>query len=349
MANETPVEAPRRSNIQDVARLAGVSRATAARVFADSPNVAPATRTKVLEAAKLVNYTPNPMARGLKGGPTNSVGVLWSLGGNVYAAEITRQIAQSLHQRGYMAHVVDFGGDPALDREILQEYARRGMDGLVLQTDTMRWLIGDPANHELLRPFKAVVLVTPKKEDLPYDQVVRDRNGAYREAAAHFAESGRKKPAILISYVNMNQPKADAYLDELRLRGIQLYPEPIIDISQQGSFSLKQTAQLLKSQFENETFPFDAVMCSNDATALVMRDWLCRNGLRTPEHVALIGFNDSEIAPYMDPPLASVDRRSSEVAHAIMELLLARLNQPDRQQQIQHIPMKFVWRESAGS
>jgi DNA-binding LacI/PurR family transcriptional regulator len=98
----------------------------------------------------------------------------------------------------------------------------------------------------------------------------------------------------------------------------------------------------------SERFPFDAVLCASDEGAAAMIKWLRRRGLNVPGDVAVRGFNGAEWGESMSPPLASVDRRDEAVGTEIDRMVFARLKNPDLPPQRRTIPMRMIWRESAG-
>jgi len=338
----------RRTNVEDVAKLAGVSRATAARVFSDEHLVADATKEKVRQAAKTLKYTPNALARGLAGGRTNMIGVLWVFGSTPEAIGTTHLLAEELEQRQLMSYVTDMDVRETAPIAMLQEFSQRNFDGIVLQTNDVLALTNNPEFLDVLSSFRAVVLVSPKSLGLAFDEVVRDRLGAYREAASHFAGSGRRRPAIMLAHHGENIQKVETFFDEARRCGMEVLPDAIIDITKGHTFNPTYARNVLMTRFDGSDFPFDAVMCGNDELAMLTCAWLTKRGLRIPDDVALAGFDDMRISKVLNPPLATADRRRKEVVDVITDLLTSRLDQPDLPIRSHKLPMQFIWRESAG-
>lgn len=341
------------SNIVHVAKLSGVSRATAARAFSGSGPVSEETRIKVLEAAKMLDYSPNPLASGLAGGRTRTVGILWSVTGAPDGPEITRKIADGLQKQGYMSFVADsnvpgtWAESIENNRKLLAEYTKRGVDGLILQ-NTAGYL-PESKVMELLERFKAVVTVDNSTNDLLCDRVIRNRSNVFRAIGEHFVRSGRKCPAIVMAIAGNNKIKAEAFQAVIQQHGLSIHPQSIIDPwSQTNRNSMSLVWEKLDELFGQSRFPFDAVACSSDETAITTIAWLRKQGLKVPEDVAVTGFNNIDTAQYMEPPLASARRRTDEVANAVVKLFLERLKNHDQPPQQLDIPMQFVWRESAG-
>ncbi|NQU41291.1 MAG: LacI family DNA-binding transcriptional regulator [Lentisphaerae bacterium] len=335
------------SSLQDVANLAKVSRATAARVFSDEHLVAEKTRGAVRRAARMLNYSPNLLARGLAGGRTNMIGVLWALSGTPEAIGTTHLLAEQLEQCHFMPYITDAPAHGAATKNMLREFARRNFDGIVMQIGDARASADDLEFIELLSCFRAVVLVSAQPLELGFDEVVCDRLSAYREAARHFANIGRRRPAIITAH-HSNIQKVEAFFDEARQCGMEVLPDAVIDIAQGHDLDATHARGVLETRFSDTSFPFDAVMCSNDELAMLTGAWLTGQGLRIPDDVALAGFDDMRISRVLNPPLATADRRRKEVADTIATLLTSRLDQPDLPVRSHDLPMRFLWRESAG-
>ncbi len=347
------VSARRRRNggkatIEHVARLSEVSRATAARAFSNPELVAEATRAKVIDAACRLDYRPNVLARGLAGGETHTIAVIWSLSSIPVDVVLTQRLAGRLQDQGYLPYICDLP-DTAVDaRRLIEDFAQRGVDGLIVAEAGTNVVI-EAMHGDLRDRFRAVVLETSMPRDTVCDEVVRNRADAFREVAAHFARSGRRHPLLVMSDHSSSYDKINAFRDECHRQSMELLPKAIAVTPHHISHrsGADDINSFLSDLAPDGIFPFDAIMCENDMTALAVRAWLRQRRIRVPEDVALVGFNNSDMSRYLDPPLASVDRQTDETIDAICELLFARLKDPDIPLQRRELPMRFLWRESA--
>lgn len=336
----------------EIAQMAGVSQATVSLVLnqrGDAMRINRKTQARVIDAAKQLNYVPNYLARGLKGASTQTIGLLWSFAGSPTTAGLAHDLARRLSARDYMAYLADTFSEFDTTARILRDLAKRRVDGLVLQAGS---LLSNPDVLDALNMHSAVVVVTDRHRDIEFDQIVHDRCKAYRQMADHFASTGRKKPAIL-GQIDSNRNKVDAYCSRLAEHGIATdevvtinlpwIPENPLDRSRR----LYDCSRTMDKLFPGDV-PFDALACMNDDTAISALAWLRGRGIRVPDDVALIGFNNAEAAEYQDPPLASVDRHDMVVADHIERLLFERIGDPDLPLRQVVTQMEFVRRQSAG-
>ncbi len=341
------------ANLQDVARLAGVSPSAASAALrpprATNVRLADATRQRVLQAAESLGYRRNPLARGLRGEATRTLGVLWWLGSPVGREFMPRRLAQMAQTRDYSMVLADHLGSPARVVETLREFAVRGVDGVVLESDDTIAASADV--RDALRPFNASVVVQPTPTVAPIgsDTIVHDRLAAIREAVTHLVATGRRRPVFLVAR-HANAGKASAFLDELRRHALPADPAAVIDLDERGTDNLcRLTMRTLDAgQYAGADTGFDALLATSDEVALGAIAWLRASGRRVPEDVAVVGSNDTHMAEFLTPPLASVDRREPELVGLIEGRLFDRLARPDAPPTTTALPMRFVRRASAG-
>jgi len=335
--------------IYDIAREVGTTHATVSRALRDDRTIASATRTRVKRAARRMGYRPNLLARGLSGGRTHTVGVIWALAGPHVADIMARSIAVRAQRHGCITYVVDGMMDVGAIERTLADFALRRVDAVVVE-----WGWRDDVRTEFeagLRGFPAAVVVTRRPMTVPVDHVVHDRTPAFRAVADHFAKTGRRRPGIVMP-VASGRSKLEAFATRLKEHGIELGDDQIIDLDLGRDPSDRRWGQAcyeaLDARFPTGRPGLDALMCSADEIAVAAMAWLRAKGLRTPRDVAVVGFNDNQGSEFLDTPLASVARRNKEAADAVERMLFARLEDPDLPIQREYIPMQFVWRESAG-
>jgi DNA-binding LacI/PurR family transcriptional regulator len=230
----------------------------------------------------------------------------------------------------------------------MDELLSRQVDALIV------WAIPgqlrDPRVIQRLQVVPTVAVCREAKEDLPGDLVIHDRNQAIRDAVDHLVDTGRTRPAFAIGMTQeSNPPKYQAFLEHCRRRGVADHTHQLINLPHPShAEATGQNYTVGMANTFGDHVDVDAIFCFNDVGAMyVMRD-LSARGLRVPEDVAVIGFNDDQAGRVWDPPLATGDRKPREVAAAVDQMLNRRLENPDRPPQRNTVHMQFIWRASAG-
>lgn len=337
-----------RSTCIEVAQLAGVSQATVSRVFTGRAPVSEKTRQKILDAASQLGYRPNPLASGLRGSPTRTLGIAWSLSGPHDSEGMVRRLALKGHARGYATHVADHLSDPATCLHLITDFADRGVDAVVLyDSQATLWPMLQQAGllHRIAR-WTVVTQVRPGFEQLQAEgipTILHNRDQAICQVVRYLVQTGRRSLAYLTPCIS-NRGKADLFIAQCRAEGL---PEQHIQVFDTGDGCSQSFFDALAKTFPHpQRLPFDALFCSTDQGAMAAHAWLRSVGWRVPEDVALIGFNDSDTSPWCDPPLASVARQDDELTDQIEHSLFD--EDPLAHPAAIEISMRFVWRASAG-
>ena len=336
----------RRTNIHKVAEVANVSAMTVTRVFNNSGPVADKTRSKVLAVASKLGYRPNIMAKSLRSGKTNSIGLLWSLTGPHSSISVVRNISIRLMNNGYACNVADSLSDPKIIKQCLADFSSRNIDGVIVQL--IPKMLDDKEILALLHEIRNVVLVVFDDVETEFDKLVRDRTQAARDVVDYFAASGRKK---IVFFSSKNISKEQAFLEQLKRHDLPVIENSIVHFVRQWDDDEADIGRVYVETLEHyfgDKIPFDAVMTSCDEGAFAIMDCLSQKGFKIPEDIAVVGFNNSALAPYSRPRLASVDRRNIELADMVSKMILNRLKQKGIKQQVERLEMKFEKRESAG-
>ncbi len=337
------VEDKKRYNVHDVAKAAGVSSMTVTRVFNDSAPVAAATREKVMAVAKKLNYRPSRMARTLRQGRSNSIGLLWSLSGPHDSAGVVRQMTQLISQAGYVTYLTDTMSDPTLVKNCLSDLIERKVDGVIIQVPT------DETNLDryapLLHEIGKVVMVAGNKPEkkLTCDYIHRNLYYGIVDCMASLFKSGRRRIALLYS-----QKKK---MDELMSFFSGKEYESCISYCKVYGNHQKIGYHVFPDSLEkywNDEQPFDAICCSCDEGAARVINLLHDKGLKVPDDVAVCGINNTSITECFRPQIASIDRKNSETAETAVKMLLNRIKHPEMEPQFAEIKMEFIPRESAG-
>jgi DNA-binding LacI/PurR family transcriptional regulator len=339
------------ATVFEVARAAGVSQVTVSRAFTGRAPVAEETRVRIMAAAKRLGYQPNRLAAGLRGGRTRSVGMVWAFA-NPWTddAIIALDVLQHQQQRGYAAYQAQYNENTTVLCRQLDDLLARRVDAMIV------WAVpGQLRNPQVVERLMSVPTVAVTREAIdgfPGDLVVHDRTLAIRQVVDHLAATGRKRPAMAMDFnEESNPPKYEAFVDQCRKRGIAEHEHMLIHLDRPITpDAVGDTYRHgLRRIFPQGTpIELDAIFGFNDIGAMYVMRELTERGIRVPDDIAVVGFNDSQSGRVWDPPLATGNRKSSEVAKAIDQMLSDRLADPDAAPRQQTVHMEFIRRGSAG-
>jgi LacI family transcriptional regulator len=336
-------------NLKTISQRVGCSIPTVSQILSGQGKerrYAAATIEKVRTAAKELGYKPNVMARGLVGGKTHAVGAIrGTISDN--SPDTCHVVEDRLSRRHYVTYVSNSMHKLEIAYDILDDFARRGVDGVLL------WMSPGWEKDEklmaMLDEFPAALLVTADSQPQAFDRVIHDRSSAFRKVVDHFVKTGRRRPALMT--VEQAGTKTEAFESQLATYGIQMKSQGLLIDLDWGLWQESVSScctKALDGRFQNGHLPFDALMCISDGAAVAAMTWLRKKGLRIPNDVAVVGFNDNDFCKCFDPPLASISRRAGKVAETIEQMFFNRLMKPDAPVQCETVEMEFVWRESAG-
>jgi DNA-binding LacI/PurR family transcriptional regulator len=309
--------------LEQVAALAGVSRATVSRVVNGSPKVSPAVRAQVERAVAKLGYVPNRAARSLVTRRADSVALVVSephtrFFSEPFFAGMVRGVSAALAETGVqllllIAH--DLG-----DRGRLERYVVGGhVDGVLLAS-----LHGDdPLPGILERAGVPAVLVGRPAGTGPASYVDADNRGGARKAVDHLAGQGRRRIATITGPQDMSvgQDRLDGYRDGLAAAGLAAGD----DLAEDGDFTEEGGAAAMGRLLARPGRPVEAVFAASDLMAAGALRALRAAGRRVPDDVAVVGFEDSAVARYTQPPLTTIRQPIEEMGRQATRLLLAKV------------------------
>ena len=300
-----------------VAKAAGVSPSTVSRILNGTALVAEDKRRAVDEAIRTLGFRPNPVARGLAGGRTLSIGVLTQTINSPFYGEAMRGLEDELERAGYVPIFVSGHWHESEERKALDALMSRRVDGLIV-------LAGKLSNETLLAYANQVPmvlvgrdLVAPRVFSIGFDNF----NGGML-ATRHLIECGHRH----IAFISGDTTHEDArdreagYRAALKDAGIAFDPALVLagDFTESGG--LLAVNRLLDSRLT-----FSAIFAANDQTAAGAALGLYRRSVRVPDDVSLVGFDDLAGAKYAVPPLTTVRQPVYEMgllsARAILDML----------------------------
>ena len=310
--------------LEQVAALAGVSRATVSRVVNGSPKVSPVVKAQVERAVAKLGYVPNRAARSLVTRRADSIALVVSepharFFSEPFFAGMVRGVSAALAETGVQLLLLIAQDLP--DRGWLERYVVGGhVDGVLLAS-----LHGDdPLPGTLERAgVPAVLIGRPVDQAAPGSYVDADNRGGAGKAVGHLARRGRRRIATITGSLDMGvgQDRLEGYRDGLAAAGLAGAGELV----ETGDFTEEGGAAAMGRLLERPGDPVDAVFAASDLMAAGALRALRAAGRRVPEEVAVVGFEDSAVARYAQPPLTTIRQPIEEMGRQATRLLLAQV------------------------
>jgi len=346
--SEVPAAAGRPPTIKDVAREAGVSWKTVSNVIHERVNVLPDTRERVLDAIAKLGYRPNFAGRQLRASRTKLLALAFPEVANPYFAELAHRMILASRELGYTALVDELLGDPAREESMARGFSLGAMDGIVLSPQ----VIVDLESIEHLRAHTPMVLlgehvVASVSDAYPIDIVRIDNERAAMEATSGLIAAGRRR--IGFAGASFDEPgtggvRRAGYLAALAQAKIAEEPRWIFGLT---SYSRAAGAALLRDNLD-VVRELDALLCVNDLVAHGFIHAATEAGLRVPEDLAVVGWDDNEEGRYSHPTLTTVSPDKDAIARRTIETLVARIDGDDAPASVTIVPHRLVVRESTG-
>jgi LacI family transcriptional regulator len=312
-----------RATINDIARLAGVSKKTVSRVINHSPLVREDTRTRVLELMQAQGYVPDPQARGLAFRRSFLIGMVYDNPNAQYIVNVQNGALDSLRGSGFelVVHPCDRKSADFIAgvRHFVQQ---QKLHGVILLPPVSE-------NQELAAALAGTGCRFVRIASVELDQaermiVTRDRE-ASAEVADYLESLGHRRIGLITGPMNYRSAheRRDGFVDALARRGITLAPGQV----EEGGYTFESgvaCAERLLSQPDRPT----AVFACNDEMAAGAYKAAFRIGLRVPEQVSIVGFDDSALASRLWPPLTTVRLPIREMGRAAAARLIAEAGRP---------------------
>lgn len=330
------------STLRDVARRARVSVATAARALGGYGYVSPRTRQRVLRAAQALDYHPNEIARSMVRGRTQTIAVIVSDNANPFFAAVVRGIEDAVRSSGYALVLCNADEDPDKEATYLRMVRQRRVDGVILSPS------GGPPElvRNLVRRGMPLVQVDRRIEDLEADAVVVDSRAGVRAAVEHLVRLGHRRIGLISGPRRLytGRERLEGFLEALQDAGIRPDARWILE----GDFKAPSGYALVRRLLEVQPRP-TALFVANNLMTIGALLGLKEAGVRIPEEMAVVGFDDMEWAPILTPPLTAVAQPAYDLGVAAGRLLLRRLEDPGAPPQVVAFQPKLVVRESCGA
>jgi DNA-binding LacI/PurR family transcriptional regulator len=328
--------------IKDVARVAGVSYSTVSRALNDSPHISAETKLHVRRTAAEMGYLPSAVGRSLVTQRTSTLGVVVQTLTDPFLAEIVSSVEGTALFHGYGLILASSGEDPEREARALHALRERRVDGVVLVAAS--WRKEDREKAGAIG-IPMVLICNPRQEEYICPAVDADNQAGGRAATQHLLELGHRRIAHIagptLEYDAAD--RRDGYVQALTDWGV--VPDPALIWP--GGFRPEHGIAAMKYLLASPQRP-TAVFCYNDAVALGAMRAAREAGLRIPQDLSVVGFDDIDLAPFLEPPLTTIaqpKRQMGECAvHMLLDMLAGNPPPPGR-----HLPVSLVVRASTAT
>lgn len=313
------------ASMNDVARRAGVSIATVSRVLNNSSSVNDETRSKILKAIKDLKYQPSRVAKRLrsKGGPSNLLGVLIPDIRNPFYVDVLLGIEDIAYKNNYAIIMCNFSQDEKKEAMYLE----------ILESEAIDGLIAAPANEDDVRLKRIVnnglpvVCVDRGLNGIDVDVVwVNNESGAY-SAVEYLIKAGYSRIAHIggLTSIPSSRLREAGYVKALSDNNLSVRSELLVH----GDSSYESGVAFAEQLLNLPNRP-DALFTGNNLITLGALEVIHRMGLKIPDDIAIIGFDDMSWANSLNPPLSAVRQPAYEIGKRAGEMLIQRIHDPKR-------------------
>ncbi|MCA1009135.1 LacI family DNA-binding transcriptional regulator [Halobacillus halophilus] len=326
--------------ISDVARITGLSKSTISRVINNHPYISSDKREKVLKAMEEIGYYPNPSARRLRGHTTNTIGVIVPRIVNPFFSYLVNSIEQEAFKNNYQ--VIIFQSNDLKDKELyfLNLLKNRQVDGIIMTSIENDW--------ETIEPFMQygpILLCNEYVNQSSVSKVRLDQNkGAYM-GTEHLINKGHQKIAYctggLFAGYGRDLDRNTGYQKAMDKH--HLTPNPSwIFIERHSIEDGKSVVKEILSMNDKPT----AIFSGSDEVAAGIIIEAKENGLRIPDDLAVVGFDDQPLAEIVEPKLTTIKQPIDEMGIKSVELLIKMMNNKDSLAEEVQLPIQLIERES---
>ncbi|HEU4974363.1 MAG TPA: LacI family DNA-binding transcriptional regulator [Baekduia sp.] len=325
---------------RDIAKAAGVSQSTVSRALRGDTRVAEETRLRVVEAAERLRYTPNLLARSLITNRTKTIGVVVSDITNPFYPELLDVLHAEINLSGYRTVLFNERTDEGNTDTLLPQLAGRAVDGMVFASATL----GSRSAEIFSRAGLPVVLLNRRVDEAQVDLVISDNYNGGQLAGRFLADLGHRRIALIAGPANTStsRDREAGFREALEARGAQLDER----LRRAGDYSHQSGYQWCIDLMRLDPPP-TAIFCANDVVAFGALDAAKRLGVRVPEDLSILGFDDIEMASWEVFSVTTIRQPLARMAKLAVRMLIERLEgQAEPEPRAVVFPTQLVRRET---
>lgn len=335
----------KKNTIKDISKHTGLSVATVSRVINKTEkNYSKKTEKLVQEVVKKLNYTPNIIARGLKNQKTNTIGfVVPEL--DSYYTEIFLGAQDVALKYKYSNFLCNTNYNLDMEKLYLENLLTRQVDGVIFATG----LLDNNLVYNFLRSGIPIVLIESFLENPDIIKIILDNYKYSKIAVKHLLDNGYKKIGYISAPLEMQSLKDRyrGYIDALEENKVP-FNKSLVYFSNaiRGEWDLTESGKLIAKIMSKSDHP-DALFIISDTVAMAAIQIIKKMGLKIPDDVGIVGFDDRRICKYLDPTLTSVFQPKYEMGARGMDLLIKIIEGEEIKERKIYLDMRLSIRQSS--
>jgi len=303
--------------IYDISRMTGVSASTVSRVLNGKKGVGARTREKILACMREQNFTPNALAQGLGTSSSHTVGVMCRDVGDIFLAEAVSAIERELRRRSYDSLLCCTGSDVNMQQGYIDMLLSKQVDAIILVGSHYMNSKNRSSISAAAESVPVVLVNSYFRADNVYC-VLSDDGPAAKEAVDKLLASGRRRPVFLRDCDSYSgRQKADGLCAALTEAGLPFSENMLVDCPE----DFDGVVGFLQSYFETGKERPDCLLAMDDELAAAALKAAARCGIRVPEELAVVGFNNCVLARACEPELTSVDNHAEALCMTAVSTL----------------------------
>ena len=321
-----------------VAKLAGVSQSAVSRVFTPGASVSIKTTTKVKEAALSLGYRPNSIARAMVSGKSRMIGVVVAYLENQFYPEALERLSNCLQEKGYHVLIFMAGKDRQSIDNVIEEILDYQVDGIIAASVSM-----SSGLSERCRTAGVPMVLFNRAQDEPnMSAITSDNIEGGKKIAKFLISSGHKKISYIAGWegASTQRDRESGFISILNHAGLSLHSRKV------GNFVFEDSREATRSMFFNN--PPEAVFVANDHMAFAVMDTLRYElGLKIPDDVSVVGYDDVPAASWPSYSLTTVQQPVNIMVRETVEILIEKIENPEARPQKIKVDGPLILRKSA--
>ncbi|TVX98591.1 LacI family DNA-binding transcriptional regulator [Paenibacillus cremeus] len=331
--------------INDVAKLAGVSKTTVSRILnGNFKQSKEETKQKVLDAIRELDYRPNALAQGLKSMKTNVIAIVLSNLKNSFWTKVLEGVEDTCRAMNYQLMICNTNEDSALEREHIKGLQMRQVDGIIVNPTVHN----NPFFETLTKSGFPLILINRKLNRIKANYVVTNNVHGGKLATQHFLKLGKTKITAFVyssKGVSSWSGRIQGYREAMLEGGIPPELQNVVEVDEEEGSSKKAVLKLCSG----DTRP-EAIFSTNNMMTLEIIEGIQELGLRMPEDIAIIGYDETPWSRHLSPPLTTINQPAYEMGRLAAEGLirLIRASRQPRPKTVTLVP-DIIIRRSCGT